>query len=771
MPSDYLSRNAIDSINFEGQDIIEAQENDSLIGPIKRYLLNRELPTDIKTQNYIRHYALDCFIENDILWRRITHLKELNRIVLFLPQNLVLDVLKEAHGSLFGGHDGVLKTKERILKCYFWPGMDKNINDFISSCEKCQLRKTGPKISQALLSPLPQCTEPNQRIHVDLFGPLRVSGNGKKYILCITDAFTKYVELVGIPDKEAKTVTSAILNRWICRFGLPIEILSDMGGEFKNKLSESLWTMLGTSHSTTSPRHPQCNAQCEIANKTIAKYLSSYVNQDTLDWEVYLPPLMLYYNTSFHRSIKTSPFFLTFGIEPRLPNFPEPDLRRKFYGESDADEMKLRLLRARQIAFENNQDVTDKAKTYFDGKAKPVDYKVGQYVLLDEHSFLGKNTKLAPKYSGPHKIIRIKGNTNAELLTKNGKKVIVHFNRLKPFTFPFYEPTKSITNQTNLSPQKLDNTISQQKTSETETHDEVETRLPDLNLFRSQQKRDELVTTNAPPPTRPKASRKTKVVQHTRPPPPPPKPRPVRARPPPRPLVEQGGIASRTRSRVQIGQNEERRGGEAEKGEGDGLIENTGEFQFQNVTDEFAPEISPIKAYNLSRDHHKKLIRPHLLIKKRVKKTHTQNRLTKQIGKYLSRQPTSRKLVFSQEPDAPDIISDSDSDSSFDDPAGGIDTDYQTVDEGSDDSDASTIRTGSELGSATESEQESESELEPVPGPSHRPPVGIPGAAAKTPPKKVTLKESKLDKLVKQADQFLFKGYPKRNIPRPNYKE
>ena len=189
------------------------------------------------------------------------------------------------------------------------------------------------------------------------------------------------------------------------------------------------------------------------------------------------------------------------------------------------------------------------------------------------------------------------------------------------------------------------------------------------------------------------------------------------------------------------------------------------------MTDEFAPEISPIKAYNLSRDHHKKLIRPHLLIKKRVKKTHTQNRLTKQIGKYLSRQPTSRKLVFSQEPDAPDIISDSDSDSSFDDPAGGIDTDYQTVDEGSDDSDASTIRTGSELGSATESEQESESELEPVPGPSHRPPVGIPGATAKTPPKKVTLKESKLDKLVKQADQFLFKGYPKRNIPRPNYKE
>jgi len=132
--------------------------------------------------------------------------------------------------------------------------------------------------------------------------------------------------------------------------------------------------MLGTTHRTTSPRHPQCNAQVEIANKTIAKYLSSFVDKSTLDWELYLAPLMLYYNTSHHRAIKTSPFFLTFGVEPRLPNFPEPELRRKFYGESDSDEMKLRLLLARKVALENNMEVTEKAEEYTNSRMKPVDY-------------------------------------------------------------------------------------------------------------------------------------------------------------------------------------------------------------------------------------------------------------------------------------------------------------------------------------------------------------------------------------------------------------
>ncbi|WP_289460181.1 hypothetical protein, partial [Klebsiella pneumoniae] len=79
----------------------------------------------------------------------------------------------------------------------------------------------------------------------------------------------------------ALTVTSAIFNKWICRFGLPLEIVTDQGREFNNKLSEELYSLLRLHHQTTSARHPQCNSQAEVCNKTIAKYLNSFVDQTT----------------------------------------------------------------------------------------------------------------------------------------------------------------------------------------------------------------------------------------------------------------------------------------------------------------------------------------------------------------------------------------------------------------------------------------------------------------------------------------------------------
>ena len=454
MPADFLSRNIIDAISWDHQQLQQEQEKDPLIKALKNYLLNRELPADQKCQNVIRNFANDCFVDNDIVWRRIKRQFEPSRVVIFLPQSLVTEVLQDAHGHLLTGHDGVYKTKERIFQCFYWPGMDSSINDHLKACHKCQLRRVDHRPPPALLTPLPQPTEPNMRIHIDLFGPLRVSGRHKCYILSMTDAFTKYVELVSLPNKEAATVTEAIFNRWICRYSVPLEIVSDQGREFCNELSNELYKLLQTTHLHTSSRHPACNSQAEVGNKTIAKYLASFVSDDTLDWEQYLAPLMFSYNTSFHRSIKTTPHFLTYGQEPRLPSFPAPELRRKFYGESSSAELHQKLLYARDIARRNNELATDKATEYFNKSAEPHNYHTQQLVLLDEHSFLHKNTKLAPKWSGPHRIIRLKGTSNVELLLKNGKHLLVHANRLKPYFTPQHSDIQfEESPQTEVNPQ------------------------------------------------------------------------------------------------------------------------------------------------------------------------------------------------------------------------------------------------------------------------------------------------------------------------------
>jgi len=70
----------------------------------------------------------------------------------------------------------------------------------------------------------------------------------------------------------------------------------------------------------------------------MAKYLASFFEESTLDWEQYLPALQFSYNTSYHSTIATTPYELLYGMKPRTPSIPGQDIQRKFYGESFAGE-------------------------------------------------------------------------------------------------------------------------------------------------------------------------------------------------------------------------------------------------------------------------------------------------------------------------------------------------------------------------------------------------------------------------------------------------
>ena len=145
---------------------------------------------------------------------------------------------------------------------------------------------------------------------------------------------------------------------------------------------------------------------------------------------------MFYYNTSFHCSIKAMPFFLTFGMEAQQPSLPTPDRRRKFYGESTTDELIHQLIAACDTACCNNEIVSERTEQDANKKKMPHNFVVGQLVLLDEKSLLHKNTKLAPNWSGPHKIVRLKHNNNVELKLKTGWNLVTHASRLKPYFVP-----------------------------------------------------------------------------------------------------------------------------------------------------------------------------------------------------------------------------------------------------------------------------------------------------------------------------------------------
>ena len=141
-------------------------------------------------------------------------------------------------------------------------------------------------------------------------GPIWTTKNYKweKVVLCMTDAFTKYIEVTVISNKEAPTVAEAVFNQWICRHGTPIMLLSDEGKEFCNTITEELCKLMGIKKSRTSRYHPQCNSQVEVVNKHVAKYLGDFVSSDTLDWEALIPAMAFAYSTSTHRTTMNTSF-------------------------------------------------------------------------------------------------------------------------------------------------------------------------------------------------------------------------------------------------------------------------------------------------------------------------------------------------------------------------------------------------------------------------------------------------------------------------------
>jgi hypothetical protein len=252
------------------------------------------------------------------------------------------------------------------------------------------------------------------------------------YILCMTDAFTKYAVVTSIPNKDAQTVAKAIFEQWFCKFGIPAQIHTDGGKEFVNKLLTELCELLNVQQTKTSPYHPQCNAQVEVFNKTVKKYLASYVDETTLNWEEFLPALMLAYNTSYHSTIATTAFELLFGVRPRLPSLPAPEIQRVQYGESFPAERLQLLQHTRQVAHQHAEAQGIKYKSNFDTSTAPHKFKVDQKVWLSDTTALGKNPKLTPKWLGPYIIVDLNEN-NAKLQIKNNKFKIVNCARLKPF--------------------------------------------------------------------------------------------------------------------------------------------------------------------------------------------------------------------------------------------------------------------------------------------------------------------------------------------------
>ncbi len=96
-----------------------------------------------------------------------------------------------------------------------------------------------------------------ERIALDIFGPLPTTKQGNKYILTVTDYFTRWVETYSWPDPEASTIAKALVDYSICHYWPPDAIHTDQGKNFESRLFAKACLLLGIHKTRTTPYHPQ----------------------------------------------------------------------------------------------------------------------------------------------------------------------------------------------------------------------------------------------------------------------------------------------------------------------------------------------------------------------------------------------------------------------------------------------------------------------------------------------------------------------------------
>ncbi|UYV64716.1 hypothetical protein LAZ67_3001742, partial [Cordylochernes scorpioides] len=337
------------------------------------------------------------------------------------------------------GHLGVARTMYRIKSKYFWPSMLKDVSEFVKTCHLCQSRKGSNQLPSGLLQPIPPANFPFERIGIDFVGPLPSTKNRKKWIIVLTDYYTRYAETKAVSEATVKEVSKFLVEDIFLRHGAPQYLISDRGSQFTSNLMKEVMKTCKIKHCFTTSYHPQTNGLTERLNRTLINMLSMYVNTDQKNWDKILPFITHAYNTTIQETTGYSPFFLMFGREPTSlldDRNISVDIDKDDYDEYIKHHLD-KINRTRKLVINNTIKTQERMKKNYDKKHMERSYEPGELVAVwTPIRKIGKCEKLLRKYFGPYRILKKLSNVNYLIEPKDNPgqdPLIVHVSRIKPY--------------------------------------------------------------------------------------------------------------------------------------------------------------------------------------------------------------------------------------------------------------------------------------------------------------------------------------------------
>ncbi|KAJ0836359.1 putative nucleotidyltransferase, Ribonuclease H [Helianthus annuus] len=220
----------------------------------------------------------------------------------------------------------------------------------------------------------------------------------------------------------------------ICRFGLPMCIVTDNGTNFAADEFQKWLEELNIEHIFSSVAHPQGNGQVESINKSLVEGIKARLGTARRGWVDELPSILWAHRTSPKTSNGETPFSLVYGSEAVIPaevGLPSP---RMLAIEKLDNNMERRidldlLEERRENAAINEAKYKSKLEKYYNARVRVCTFNPGDYVLRDnEASNAERPGKLVPKWEGPYLIKEVLGKGAYRLQTLEGEPIARTWN-------------------------------------------------------------------------------------------------------------------------------------------------------------------------------------------------------------------------------------------------------------------------------------------------------------------------------------------------------
>ncbi|CAF1523812.1 unnamed protein product [Adineta ricciae] len=367
---------------------------------------------------------------NNLLHRLIDQKKSGTRKKLpYIPTTMIRMVLEAFHDHPLSGHFGVQRTLQKIRSRFWWPQMRKTIENYIASCPQCTKFNIVRGKSFGHLKSYEPPNDVFQVVHMDFWGPVRPSASGNRYVVVLTDNLSKYVIAKALPTNSAHDTANFLLKNFILVHGAPLQLITDQGVHFNNKLMANLMHSTGIKHDFSATYHPETNGQVERFNATFCTQLAKYYDENKSDWDVYLQSVVYAYNTGTHATTGFTPYELAYGRKQRTPfDFATPPTL-----PDEPDQFYNRLQKTRQLILQqaqhNTRHLHRKIQHRYNNRRKDICFNVNDHVFL---KVCGNRTKLDERWIGPCKILDKNGSQNYSVETPEGKVTSAHVNQLRP---------------------------------------------------------------------------------------------------------------------------------------------------------------------------------------------------------------------------------------------------------------------------------------------------------------------------------------------------